>query len=82
MFFCSQFSLSPDPSSWGADIRPGHPEPDDYLHNPDPRRDRKNDTGGNVFTCRGLTNLGCLILLGVGLVTLLYVPQFLARNCI
>jgi beta-glucan synthesis-associated protein KRE6 len=67
-----QFSLSPDPSSWGADISPNHAEPDDYLHNPDPRRDRKNDKGGNVFTYRGLTNLGCLLLLVAGIVTLLY----------
>jgi hypothetical protein len=66
-----QFSLSPDPSSWGADISPNHAEPDDYLHNPDPRRDRKNDRGGNVFTYRGLTNLGCLLILVAGIVALL-----------
>lgn len=65
-----KFSLSPDPSSWGADISPNHAEPDDYLHNPDPRRDRKNDRGGNVFTYRGLTNLGCLLVLVAGIVTL------------
>ncbi|KAH7912998.1 glycoside hydrolase family 16 protein [Hygrophoropsis aurantiaca] len=68
--FSDKFSLSPDPSSWGADISPNHPEPDDYLHNPDPRRDRKNDRGGSVFTARGLANLGCLVFLVVGLVTL------------
>lgn len=68
-----QFSLSPDPSSWGADVTAGHEEPDDFLHNPDPRRDRKNDKGGNVFTTRGLTNLGCLFVLAAGIVTLLYV---------
>lgn len=66
-----QFSLSPDPASWGSNLSPNNPEPDDYLHNPDPRRDRKNDGGGNIFTARGLSNLGCLIILGVGLVTLL-----------
>jgi len=65
-----KFSLSPDPSSWGADISPNHAEPDDYLHNPDPRRDRKSDKGGNVFTYRGLTNLGCLLVLVAGIVTL------------
>lgn len=42
------------------------PEPDDFLHNPDPRRDRKNDAGGTVFTLRGLTNLGCLVILVLG----------------
>ena len=68
-----QYSLSPDPSSWGANISPNHAEPDDYLHNPDPRRDRKNDKGGNVFTPRGFANLGCLALLVAGIVTLLSV---------
>jgi len=65
-----KFSLSPDPASWGSDLSPNHPEPDDYLHNPDPRRDRKNDRGGHVFTYRGLTNLGCLIVLVLSLVAL------------
>ncbi|KAF8917659.1 beta-glucan synthesis-associated protein [Mucidula mucida] len=65
-----KFSLSADPASWGADLSPSHPEPDDYLHNPDPRRDTKNDAGGSVLTYRGLTNLGCIVVLGLGLVTL------------
>ncbi|KAI0932060.1 hypothetical protein AcW2_000787 [Taiwanofungus camphoratus] len=65
-----KFSLSPDPSSWGADLSLDHPETDDFLHNPDPRRDRKSDKGGNIFTYRGMTNLGCLLILGVGLITL------------
>lgn len=72
-FSCSQFSLSPDPASWGSDLSPEHHEPDDYLHNPDPKRDRKNDRGGSIFTCRGLSNLGCLTLLTVFLLTLLFV---------
>ncbi|KAG1730800.1 glycoside hydrolase family 16 protein [Suillus occidentalis] len=55
-----KFSLSPDPSSWGATLAMNLEEPDDELHNPDPRRDRNNDRGGSVFTYRGLTNLGCL----------------------
>ncbi|KIK96257.1 glycoside hydrolase family 16 protein [Paxillus rubicundulus Ve08.2h10] len=65
-----KFSLSPDPQSWGADLSPNHPEPDDFLHNPDPRRDRKRDRGGSVLTYRGLANLGCLVFLAVGLVAL------------
>ncbi|KAJ6509382.1 beta-glucan synthesis-associated protein [Mycena vitilis] len=65
-----KFSLSPDPAAWGADLSPNHPEADDFLHNPDPRRDRKNDTNGNIFTARGLANLGCLFILGMGLMTL------------
>ncbi|EIW86864.1 glycoside hydrolase family 16 protein [Coniophora puteana RWD-64-598 SS2] len=65
-----KFSLAVDPTSWGTDVSPNQPEPDDYLHNPDPRRDRKNDRGGNIFTYRGLTNLGCLLFLVVVLLTL------------
>lgn len=65
-----KFSLSPDPIAWGSNLSPDFQEPDDYLHNPDPQRDRRNDRGSHVFTYRGLTNLGCLILLCGGLVTL------------
>ncbi|KAI6108451.1 glycoside hydrolase family 16 protein [Pisolithus croceorrhizus] len=65
-----KFSLAPDPRTWGADLSPNHAEPDDYLHNPDPRRDRKHDRGGHVLTYRGLTNLGCLFVLTAGLLTL------------
>jgi len=49
----------------------GTPEADDYLHNPDPRRDRNNDVGGGVFTVRGAGNLGCLTILGLGFLALL-----------
>ncbi|KZV63649.1 glycoside hydrolase family 16 protein [Peniophora sp. CONT] len=45
-------------------------EPDDYLHNPDPRRDKHNDNGGTFFTARGLANLGCLAILACGIITL------------
>lgn len=65
-----KFSLSADPSSWGTDLSANHAEADDYLHNPDPRRDRKNDQGGTVFTARGIANLGFLLLLALGLITL------------
>ncbi|KAH9039938.1 beta-glucan synthesis-associated [Lactarius hengduanensis] len=78
-----KFSLSPDPASWGSDLSPNHPEPDDYLHNPDPRRDRKNDRGGHIFTYRGLTNLGCLVLLILSLVALFAgypIITFLTKN--
>ncbi|KAK7058129.1 GH16 domain-containing protein [Favolaschia claudopus] len=50
-----KFHFAPDPASWGTDMRP---EPDDALH--DPRRDRNSH---NVFTVRGLQNVGCLCLL-------------------
>ena len=73
--FLLQFSLSADPSSWNVD----RPEPDDELHRPDPRRDVLNDSGA-VFTLRGLVNLGCVILLLVGLITLLYVSALFFRD--
>ena len=53
-------------------------ESDDYLHNPDPRRDRKLDRGLYLFTYRGLTNIGCLVILCVGLLALLCVPKLFA----
>ncbi|EIN14053.1 beta-glucan synthesis-associated protein [Punctularia strigosozonata HHB-11173 SS5] len=65
-----KFSLSPDPHQWGAELSINHAEPDDFLHNPDPKRDRKNDEGGTIFTYRGITNLGCLLLLALSLGTL------------
>lgn len=49
----------------------GTPEPDDYLHNPDPKRDLKSDQGGTICTARGLANLGCLFLLAASCVGLL-----------
>lgn len=65
--------MSPDPSSWGGNLSPDHREPDDELHNPDPKRDRKNDKGGTVFTTRGVANLGCLAFLFFGIGMLLCV---------
>ena len=65
--------MSPDPSSWGGNLSPNSREPDDELHNPDPRRDRKSDQGGTIFTARGISNLGCLVILFSGMTMLLYV---------
>lgn len=70
----TQYSLSPDPRAWGSELLPDQPEPDDTLHNPDPRRDHKCDSGfAGFFSPRGLANLGCLSFLCVGIVTLLCV---------
>ncbi|KAG9047513.1 hypothetical protein FS837_002098 [Tulasnella sp. UAMH 9824] len=66
----SMYGLGTDPSFWGADLAHNVPEPDDHIHNPDPRRDRKNDKGGTIFTSRGIANLGCLFLLAAMLLTL------------
>lgn len=57
------------------------PEADDYLHNPDPKRDRKvsiaisvnrqsDFQAGSIFTVRGITNIGCLFVLLLCLITL------------
>ncbi|EIM92126.1 beta-glucan synthesis-associated [Stereum hirsutum FP-91666 SS1] len=67
----SKFSLAADPAAWAADFRGNNqPEPDDELHNPDPRRDRKYDAGGTIFTLRGIANLGCLAILCFGIMAL------------
>ncbi|PPQ86626.1 hypothetical protein CVT25_006810 [Psilocybe cyanescens] len=59
-----KYSLPPDPAVWGTNISPDNAEDDDELHDPD------HKSSGNIFTCRGLTNLGCLILLCLGLLLL------------
>ncbi|KAI5897239.1 concanavalin A-like lectin/glucanase [Schizophyllum commune H4-8] len=65
------YSLTADPSTWGvANLMPDYREPDDRLHYPDWRRDRGKDMGGSIATCRGLTNLGCVVLLSVLIVAL------------
>lgn len=68
-----QFSLSPNPTEWGANLSPNYEEEDDYIHNPDPRRDHSTDQGGDIFTKRGIVNLGCVTILVVGLIALLSV---------
>lgn len=42
------------------------PEPDDWLHNPE----YKDAGNGTIFTCRGLANLGFILLLVLGLLML------------
>ncbi|PPQ99336.1 hypothetical protein CVT24_009150 [Panaeolus cyanescens] len=65
-----KYALPPSPAQWGMPLLMSNPEPDDFLHNPDPRRDRKSDRGGTIFTCRGLGNLGCLLILALGFLML------------
>lgn len=50
-------------------------EPDDILHNPDPRNDGKINSRGSVITLRGIANLGCLLVLALGIFALLYVTS-------
>ncbi|KAF5363745.1 hypothetical protein D9756_000195 [Leucocoprinus leucothites] len=64
-----QFSLSPDPRSWGSDLSPDFIEPDDSIHNPEKP---STDTSGQRFILsrRGVANLGCLAMLSIGFVAL------------
>ncbi|KAL7417565.1 beta-glucan synthesis-associated [Mrakia frigida] len=64
-----KYSIS-DPTAYHSDHTVGDVEVDDYLHNPDPKRDRKNDKGGSILTLRGLENLGCLAIIILGLIAL------------
>ncbi|THV03459.1 beta-glucan synthesis-associated [Dendrothele bispora CBS 962.96] len=75
------FSLSPNPRDWGSNLSPNFPEPDDDLHSVDPKRDRKNDRGA-FFSARGVANIGCLVILVIGLLVLLvgYPVASFARN--
>ena len=70
--FLPWFSPSADLSNWSID----RPEPDNDLHRHGPRWDVLNDSR-TMFTLRGLVNLGCLTLLLLSIVTLLYI--FFAR---
>ncbi|KAI0375114.1 glycoside hydrolase family 16 protein [Pilatotrama ljubarskyi] len=65
-----KYVLPLDPDAMGRSHMLDGPEPDDSLHNPDPRRDRKGDRSGSVFTARGLMNLGCISILVAGIVAL------------
>ncbi|KAI0268107.1 beta-glucan synthesis-associated [Gloeopeniophorella convolvens] len=68
-----KFSLPPNPQLWGLNVSPDFPEPDDDFHNPDEfigHRRRPYRSSFDVFSRRGLTNVGCLVLLCVGIVTL------------
>ncbi|KAI0744939.1 glycoside hydrolase family 16 protein [Earliella scabrosa] len=49
----------------------GRPEDDDWLHDPDPRKDRNGVSGGlSVFSLRGLANFGCIVVLYAGILAL------------
>jgi hypothetical protein len=64
-----QFALHPDPNEWGHDVSPNSVEEDDWLHRPD----KNIDNAGSIFTGRGFTSLGVILLLIFGLLGLLYV---------
>ncbi|KAG8862814.1 hypothetical protein FRB96_000824 [Tulasnella sp. 330] len=64
-----KFPVSADPGHWAAETSPDYPEPDDELHNPDPKRDRHVDHVA-LFSGRGCLNVGCLVLITTALFTL------------
>ncbi|TFK18205.1 beta-glucan synthesis-associated protein SKN1 [Coprinopsis marcescibilis] len=74
-----KYSLSASPAAWGAPLLMDHAEDDDALHNPDPRRDRRNDGGGTIFTARGCANVGCLIILVLGIMMLFAGMSWLSK---
>ncbi|KAF5333605.1 hypothetical protein D9611_002501 [Ephemerocybe angulata] len=60
-----KYSLSPDIRSWGADLSPDLVESDDVLHNPNQR-----DHSSGSWNYRGLTNVGCLLILALSILAL------------
>ncbi|KAI0660810.1 beta-glucan synthesis-associated [Cubamyces menziesii] len=67
------YTLSPDPQKWGADLSPDYKEEDDDLHTPEPPPRHKGkwiEHDGHVFSWRGITNLGALLILIAGILTL------------
>ncbi|KAJ4356096.1 beta-glucan synthesis-associated protein [Didymosphaeria variabile] len=60
-----KFNITP---SAGLLLFPEDVEKDDWLHNPDPNE--KNERDCDVFTKRGLVNVGALVILTVGLLVL------------
>jgi len=66
-----KYSLSADPATWGSNLYPNVPEPDDALHSPDARKGKyREHSSGSMLTRRGMANLGCLALLLAALLTL------------
>ncbi|KAG1751980.1 glycoside hydrolase family 16 protein [Suillus occidentalis] len=71
-----EYALQLNLEDWGASaLHVNTPEPDDYLHTPDPKRDLKSDKGGHIFTARGIANLGCLFLLVVLMLMLFHLSK-------
>ncbi|QRV83296.1 glycoside hydrolase family 16 protein [Ceratobasidium sp. AG-Ba] len=61
-----KYQFASNPFAYGQ----GYAEPDDDLHTPDPKRDKRADRGGSFFTSRGAVNLGCLFVLMIGIILL------------
>ncbi|GJE84331.1 glycoside hydrolase family 16 protein [Phanerochaete sordida] len=66
-----EYTLAPDPSTWGADVTKEFKEEDDAMHEPGPPRKGKADRDPHIFSMRGIMNLGALLLVCIGVVALL-----------
>lgn len=64
-----QYSLSPDPRNWGADLTRDCVESDDELH--DPAINSKESTEEILLSRRGFVNVGCIFFLCSALIILL-----------
>ncbi|KAJ7647328.1 beta-glucan synthesis-associated [Roridomyces roridus] len=67
----ARYSLGPDPAQWGVSLE--DEDPDDELHRPDPEKSEKFtgiERSGHPMSMRGLTNLGCLLILLAGIFAL------------
>ncbi|KAF6762238.1 glucosidase [Ephemerocybe angulata] len=60
-----KYSLSPDIRAWGSDLSSDLVESDDVLHNPNQR-----DRSSGSWNSRGLTNVGCLLILALSILAL------------
>ncbi len=68
----AQFSLAPDPRTWGSAIAYNHHEPDDAIHNPTLKNGKMVDDYDNVsLSSRGFANIGCLIIIALAILMLL-----------
>ena len=65
-YYVLQFALPANPQRLGSFAYEGRQEADDELHNPS-----AHDDDFNVFSGRGLANVGCLLFLCVAILALL-----------
>ncbi|OBZ76649.1 Beta-glucan synthesis-associated protein KRE6 [Grifola frondosa] len=66
-----EYYLPADPHSWGSNLSRELKEPDDDIHEPDfVGKGNLVERDGHVFSWRGITNLGSLVVLIVALLTL------------
>ncbi|PBK69280.1 beta-glucan synthesis-associated protein [Armillaria solidipes] len=68
-----KFSLAADPATWGSNLSMNYQEPDDALHNPTVRGGKIVDDEAISFSKRGIANVGCLMILCLGLLALFVV---------